>query len=81
MNHLPNYWCLKIDKEHPLWERFCDSIKENYPSVNNNSNWTYIGFDGTGGAGYNQASGADKFCKQTKLITLEEYFQIQYEIY
>lgn len=94
MKHLPPYWAIKIDKEHPLWERFEKTISEesitsdNTKGMMNNGtqDWCYVGKDNIKGMynGYNMAHTLENFNhpKKIQLITLEQFFgETQYEIY
>lgn len=81
MNHLPQFWAVKIDREHPLWEKFYEEIMQFY-NISNTCHWTHVGYDGSSKSGYNMATGVDKFCRSVKEITLEQFFgEPQYEIY
>lgn len=86
MNHLPKYWAIKIDKEHPLWNKFKSAIEKisnifedvdedsyEYLLKNKNEDDRYSGFD--------MWMDAD-FKRDYSIITLEDFFQqSSYEIY
>jgi len=73
----------QIDKEHPLWERFVKEIEKISDIMKNGTcNWEYIGWDdGPYSNGYNMAAGIKAFNKDVIEITLEQFFDIQFEIY
>jgi len=83
MNHLPQYWAVKIDREHPLWEQFREFANKEFPESNFDvevNDWGYLAKDDDAlilNFGIDETS----FGPRMPIITLEQFFGTQYEIY
>jgi len=87
MKYLPQYWAIKIDKEHPLWKKFEEYIAEVSAIMKNGTqDWIFIGRDNDYGLnnGYNMTRKMNYFNNHSEiqLITLEQFFgETLFEIY
>lgn len=85
---LPEYWFLKVNDSHPLWEKFSNWLSEKVGKDNGANHWQYVGYDKTTNwrKGFNVwGYKPRKKTRSVQQITLEEWEQmtegVHYEIY
>ena len=85
MKHLPQYWAIKIEQEHPLWKRFVAELMLSYTGVRDDifEEWKYVLKDENNiELNFGNKPYSNFTEKSLQLITIEEFFgDVSPEIY
>jgi len=84
MTHLPQYWAVKIEKEHSLWNEFVNELMISYIGVRDGifEEWQYVLKDADNTKlNFSRKPYSSFKSKGLELITIEEFLQHSWEIY